>query len=109
MGKHTSPSPQKSSLTKPTRRARPQKPTQVAETEINERAPKHLFEGTRPLNEAEGLPFEDLPRHLASPVGDDENELDAALARKGAGDEGPSRDEEALDASISEGLWQQRH
>lgn len=63
------------------------------DTEINERVTRH-FGDIVPNVENEGLPIRELPRHMKTSRDDDENELAAALARRGAGDEGsgPSGD-----------------
>lgn len=58
------------------------------DTEINERAPRPLFRRTVAPGDAENLPINQLPRHMgANADGDDENTLDEALARRGAGDQ----------------------
>lgn len=73
-----------------------------SETEVNERDP-HLFAGARPLDESEGLPYKDIPRHIGV-SSDDENEIDAGLFRVGAGDRGVDSEEEALEALESDEL-----
>lgn len=58
------------------------------DTEINERAPRPLFRRTESPGDAANLPIKELPRHIGAEAdGDDENTLDAAFARKGAGDQ----------------------
>ncbi len=57
------------------------------DTEINERAPRPLYGRTESPGDAENLPIKELPRHMGADAdGDDENMLDEALTREGAGD-----------------------